>query len=953
VSRGAVVGRRREIAAIADAFAGQARLVVVTGEAGVGKSALVSAASAASSRTVLVASCLPLTETLPLLPIADLLRAAAELDPTWLGSALADCPPYVAPALQRLVPDQISEESSALADPADPWLRQQLFAAVASVMSRLAAGRALMLVVEDAHWADSSTLDLVSVVAAGRHEWTVPTLITFRTDDLSTPPSTIEWLDRLQMRPEVRSLQLSALDAGETAELIAMVTGTWPTPATAQQIFARSDGNPLFVEQLCRSGPDTLPPSLVIGYARTLASLGAEARALARVLAVVARPISHADLAALWPVAPEDVDTAVRELRAAHLLDPRVARSRLRLRHALLADVIADEIPRAESCRLHDLAAQWLTRCVTPPPYAEIAAHLQRADQPRDELIARAAAASEAQDLRAHAEEADHRLRMLELWDAIPDASELTGTARLDTILATDWALFDSGQSERDAVMLRRTLESLPTSAVRERATLTRRLARAAAWHDEDEATRLMEEAGELFDRAPGGLDFVLMLADLTDLRRLQGRYEEALENADRALAACRAEPGLGLERSVVARRALCLAFAGRDDDALVAIDALADAAAGTLRERTVAAARQFEALTRLDQDAAVPDAAAELLAEAEEYGAYGSRLINMLRSHVALAHARLGRIDETRRLTEQALRDSPPEDAAMFDRSRAELAIVASELGSAERLLKARAAPFAGWHSERLDAAERLAETLLWAGRPGEAITVLEELLEPMSHSGLASITGPALVTLARARADAAEVRLVERDVQHLARLRSAMQVDPLARPQLAALWDAEVSRLTGQSDAAAWHRAAELHDQLGRCFVAAYCSWREALALLARRARADAAPVLRAAHALARDHGPLTDAITQTARAARVELVDDAAPDVDEQATNTFGLTARELEVLGELATGKTNPQIGSTLFMSPKTVSVHVSSIMRKVEATSRTQAVAIAQRAGLVE
>lgn len=927
--------------------------MVVSGEAGVGKSALVGAAAAASDRTVLVANCLPLTETLPLLPIADLLRAAAELDPTWLGSALAGCPPYVAPALQRMVPDLVSEESSSLADPADPWLRQQLFAAVASIMTCLATGRPLMLVVEDAHWADSSTLDLLSVIAAGRHEWNVPTLITFRIDDLSTPPSTTEWLDRLQVRPEVRSLQLAALDAGETAELIAMLTGTWPTPADAQQIFSRSEGNPLFVEQLCRSGPETLPSSLVIGYERTLASLGAEARALARVLAVVARPISHSDLAALWSVPPEDVDLAVRQLRAAHLLDPRVARSRLRLRHALLADVIAEEIPRAESCRLHGLAAEWLTRCVTPSPYAEIAAHLQRADQPREELIARVAAAGKAQDLRAHAEEADHRLRMLELWDAVPDASELTGTTKLDAVLAADWALFDSGQSERDAMMLRRTLESLPTSAVRERATLTRRLARAVSWKDDAETTHLMEAAGELFDRAPGGVDFVLMLADLTDLRRLEGRFEEALDNADRALAACRAEPGLGLERSVAARRALVLAFAGRDEDARTAIDTLGEAAAGTLRERTVAAARQVEALVRMDQDAAVPDAAAELLAEAEEYGAYGSRLINMLRSHVALAEARLGRIDETRRLTEQALRDSPPEDAAMFDRPRAELAIVASDLKSAERLLKARAAPFSGWSSEMLDAAERLAETLLWAGRPGEAITLLEELLEPMSHSGLASITGPALVMLARAWADAAEVRLVERDVEHVARLRSATQLDPLARPHLAALWSAEVSRLAGQSDAAAWQLAAELHDRLGRRFVAAYCSWREALALLARRARADAAPVLRAAHTLAGDHGPLTDAITQTARAARVDLTDDAAPDVDEPATNTFGLTARELEVLGELATGKTNPQIGSTLFMSPKTVSVHVSSIMRKVGATSRTQAVAIAQRAGLVE
>jgi DNA-binding CsgD family transcriptional regulator len=169
-------------------------------------------------------------------------------------------------------------------------------------------------------------------------------------------------------------------------------------------------------------------------------------------------------------------------------------------------------------------------------------------------------------------------------------------------------------------------------------------------------------------------------------------------------------------------------------------------------------------------------------------------------------------------------------------------------------------------------------------------------------------------------------------------------------------ATWDAERGRATGASDAEAWSVAAERWEALGYRHRAGYARWRQAEALLATpHGRGTAATVLSTAAALAREHVPLTTAIQDLARRARIDLdtVREPVQPDEPTATRAFGLTDRELDVLRLLGQGKTNPEIAAALFISPRTAGVHVTHILRKLDATTRVQAATIAERAGLLD
>jgi DNA-binding CsgD family transcriptional regulator len=174
---------------------------------------------------------------------------------------------------------------------------------------------------------------------------------------------------------------------------------------------------------------------------------------------------------------------------------------------------------------------------------------------------------------------------------------------------------------------------------------------------------------------------------------------------------------------------------------------------------------------------------------------------------------------------------------------------------------------------------------------------------------------------------------------------------------PAARATWQTERSRAAGASDPEAWSVAAERWEALDYRHRAGYARWRQAEALLAmpHGGRGAAATVLSTAAALAVEHVPLMRAILDLARRARIDL-GAAAPQVqlgEPSAARAFGLTDRELDVLRLLGQGKTNPEIAAALFISPRTAGVHVTNILRKLDATTRVQAATIAERAGLLD
>ncbi len=272
------------------------------------------------------------------------------------------------------------------------------------------------------------------------------------------------------------------------------------------------------------------------------------------------------------------------------------------------------------------------------------------------------------------------------------------------------------------------------------------------------------------------------------------------------------------------------------------------------------------------------------------------------------------------------------------------------------------------------LETAEDAAELALWTGRPAEALEAVRRGLALFTVPDMALLYSGLQTAGMRACADLAEQARARRDqdgeaaataaAQDLAGWARQMRGIPLAShpavawiPAQRAVWDAEQTRLAGASDPAAWNAAASAWDELGCPHEAGYARWRQAEADLAAGQRSDAVTALRAAAAAADGHAPLQTRIRRLAQLARIPLADPApatAPAPRRPETPVpYGLTGRELAVLRLVAAGRTNAQIGAELYISPKTASVHVTSILRKLGVSSRVQAAALAERAGLLD
>ena len=273
-------------------------------------------------------------------------------------------------------------------------------------------------------------------------------------------------------------------------------------------------------------------------------------------------------------------------------------------------------------------------------------------------------------------------------------------------------------------------------------------------------------------------------------------------------------------------------------------------------------------------------------------------------------------------------------------------------------------------------DGAPRVAEALLWAGRPADALREVRRALALFSVPDLTILCGRLLAAGMRACADLAGQARARRDepaaadaaadAGELAAWAERMGGVPFTdHPTVAtipaerATWDAERTRVAGPGDPGAWDGAAKAWQDLSCPHRAGYAWWRQAEAQLdAGQPAAAAAGPLRAAAAAAGGHAPLLAQVRALAERARIPL-EPAAAAAGPQAPRParplarYGLTDRELSVLRLLAEGRTNPQIGAELYISASTASVHVSNILRKLGVSGRVQAAALAERAGLLQ
>ena len=254
------VARAEQVDVLLDALdragRGTPEAVLLSGDAGVGKSALVRhVAELAARRGALVAvgHCVDLGEIgLPYLPFTEAVARVRELAPQVVEQVLAE-----RPALGLLLPGAPGAAGLAEGD------RLQVFDALARLLA--AAGtpeRPLLLVVEDAHWADASSRDVLRFLVSRLLAEPVLLVVTYRTDDLHRRHPWRPVAAELGRHPRVVRLELPPFDADEVRALAVAVTGTEPAPDALHRLTERSGGNAYFVQELLEADDDALPGSL-------------------------------------------------------------------------------------------------------------------------------------------------------------------------------------------------------------------------------------------------------------------------------------------------------------------------------------------------------------------------------------------------------------------------------------------------------------------------------------------------------------------------------------------------------------------------------------------------------------------------------------------------------------------------------------------------------------------
>ncbi|WP_416954091.1 ATP-binding protein [Nocardioides sp. T5] len=869
----AIAGRRAELVVVRHHLDGNGGLLVVTGEAGIGKSTLVDAAASLADAYVAVGRCLPFSTEVPLMPVVELMRSIHDSDDgRWIDEALADCPGYAREALARLLPELGVD--AATTDDVD-FAQQHLYAAVAAVLARLAASRPLALVVEDLHVSDATTLDLLEyVLSRGPH---VPVAVTWRVDDPKVPQWRSEWLARVQALPGTQTVALGPLTLEETCDQLRLAG--WPdgTPDRAQRIHRRSRGHPLFTAQLAIQGDDpSLPPLLADLLDRRLGDLSPDQDRVTTALGVADRPVDVELLADATGLDEDTVLVTLRQLAARHLVSVGPT-DMVRLAHPLLAEAARRRLLPGEVRRLHRTFAELLGRAGGADP-AVVAEHWRLSGGASEEARWRAAAARQARRRTDPRSEAEHWLRILELgrqhvvapeglvtaWLSAFDALQLSG--RLEACAA----LVDDAQPDVDA---------LPD----EQAAKVIRRAAQVVWLVGDDPEASVVLADRALDRLAGhpvGAGLVHVLDQRADALMDLARYDEATRDLQSALDACAELDDDALYFQTAATLAWHVGHLG---DLAAALELFrrarsrVDGTAGPWREAHLAMMHTDVLLQHHRPPHEVEAAAQQALDLAREWQ-LDFHMLTLVKANVVEAYLDAGRTGEAAvRLVDvprsQSYDDWPGQWVA------ARLDIVQGRTDDAIETMRGLV-KVGGSPRNRLNRAVWEATALLWQDEPVQAWDVLRDSLEAFLDSPGIVDYWLAFLVLARAAADlcASPGRRATTEattaIEDLADLRRRARFDPLDPRRSSAgvaagtSWDAELDRARGVDTVDQWSRAATAWGHLGRPHAAAYCRWRAAQVALREDRGVVAARLLRRAAGEAREHVPLSRAIAETSR-------------------------------------------------------------------------------------
>ncbi len=941
----------------------------MVGEAGMGKTSLVAEHIRRANRMVLVGHCVPLANASSILPFTT---AFASRDPrvrAAIGTALGNMPADLARMVDRLLPRQAQPVS----DQAEV-VQEHLFLAVGELLAEMAESAPLNVVVEDLHWADAVTLDLLTYLMLARRDQGLTLITTFRTDETPLGDAPRAWLDRMRMSPDVDEIHLRPLDRQSfDAQVAALAPGT--STEQADQLFLRSEGNPFFTEQLVASraepsGERHLPARLAGFLGARLARTSSEAATVMTAVSLAGRPLSLTQLARISGLEPAACRAATKELSASALVT--VTEELVHSRHALLAEAALARWT-TPSPELHARLAVELEALDVSDLAPQIARHYRLAGLPVDELRMAMTAARRSWDLAQYDESGRWGLHAIGLLDEVPDQRR-PGAELGDLFGRTLFALAYAGRHADEVALADVAWETFmdwPDSA--ERGLVLTRVARLDVAQDPrtlpKRAIHVLEDP-----TLPASPERTSLIEDVAVARARQGDLAAATRELEQAremalrLGALE-EQASALTWLVVMRRA---------SGDLEACDALLRQAAeivervGTPRATVTFAVSLSDILLKQgDLDRARLEALAAL-ETARDNGLAASTGALILLANAAEAAMEQGRVDEAAALIDPAfdrpLRADDDKTLGILDQLRTRLDLLRDQVP------QSRGRRYIGHDFDR-EEAEQEAEAALWANDADRAYRVAtagaQALLRPeaaLEHP----LAGQLLTLAARACADLADPSRPMHAPEAVDALAHLAEVESLAarfltdcgedpfraRPTIgrirgdAAGWDAERGRARGVDDVPVWRGVAQTWEELGYPHRAAYGWWRAARCAL--RDDVDRGPVaaaLEAAHRLANGHAPMVREVEQLAD--RLHLA-GIVPSADALPVPQMheSLTDQEQRVIRLVALGRTNGQIGQELYISRKTASVHVSNILRKLGVSNRGEAARWAHSAGLM-
>jgi ATP/maltotriose-dependent transcriptional regulator MalT len=924
---------------------------------------------------VIGGDCVELGEgELPYAPIVAALRPLARQH----DEVLDGLPTAARSELGALIPGLGGAAGSDPRPEGDDAAQARVFEALLTLFDALGRERTLLVSVEDIHWADSSTRAFLAFLARSLCNERVMVVASYRPDELHRRHPLRPLLAELERNASARRIELSPLNRGELREQLTDILGGAPERELLDRMWARSEGNPLFTEELLAASLDgrgATPPTLRDALMVRIERLSEDAQELLRVLAT-GRRLDTSLIADASDLEPGGLRAALREVVASHI----VAADEdgwYSFRHALLREVVADDLLPGERSELHLALAGALERRAAEQGdgahlSAGIAHHYYAAGDQAAALTASVKAGKGADAVHAHGEAAAQFERALDLWERVPDAEEVAGIEQVELYRLAANENAAEGDYARQEHMLKKGLSLIDNDAEPRRAAMLMEPLARAQWML-NRGNEAMETAGRALSMLPDNepsTERARLLSWIAKARMLQGRYVQSLEVASEAIDVAIAATDTLAEGRARNARGISLVALGEVEPGLAELRDSLELA--RKRENIAEMSSAYANLAESINSSGHTREALAMVREGLEAVTKLSRRNDWLSAMVAELSWYLGEWDEAERWMPARDRRQVGTSlmAVLLLRTTIALGrgdhVAAREhlIATGEHVAESSEPQFLGaWGalSAQLDLREGDVESARRA--IDEALDRIEFCTEDASRIVRLSAVGVAIEADAAQRArDLGEdpgPALARAEIM-LARVRAAAEGDRPIEAAYRATAEAQWTRAEGNSVPLLWATAAEAWEALEWPYEAALVRWREAEAHLIDGDRAGASAAATAALATARALGAnwLESEVHGLCARGRLQLDgvdgDGAVPQVEQAEPaeeEPFGLTPRERQVLTLVSEGRTNREIGESLFMAEKTASVHVSRILSKLGVRSRTEAAAVAHRLGL--